>query len=66
MRNGEVKTYRRKNITKVNGKCFRVGGFLVEFDTERAAKDAIDAMWAEDEALENIDRYVRTELGGWM
>lgn len=66
MRNGEIKNYRGCQIRKVNGKRFQVGGYLIEFNSYEAAKSAIDAAWAEDEALRNIDRYVKEELGGYM
>jgi len=66
MRNGEIKNYRGKTITKVNGKCWMVPGYLVYFDSYYAAKDAIDAACAEDEALAGIDDYVKNVCGGYM
>ena len=66
LRNGEVKHYKGKTITKINGKCYSVGGFFTYFDSYYAAKDAIDAMVEEDRALREIDDYVKNELGGYM
>lgn len=66
MRNGEFKIYRGKKITKINGKKFAVGGYLVYFDTYQDAKTAIDADAAEDKALREIDDYVKNVLGGYL
>ena len=66
MKNGEVKKYRGRKITKINGNKYMVGGYVVYFDSLESAKEAIDADIAEDEALEEIDRYVRDVIGGWL
>ena len=66
MKNGEVKIYRNKKITKVADNKFMVGGYLIYFASVAAAKEAIDDAIAEDEALDEIDRYVREVIGGWL
>lgn len=65
MKNGDVVFYRGKRIRKSNGE-YIVGGYIVKFKSLKEAKEEIDAAIAEDEALDNIDRYVREVLGGWM
>ena len=66
MKNGEVKIYRNKKIRKVAANKYSVGGFCVYFDSLAAAREAIDDAIAEDEALDEIDRYVREVIGGWL
>ena len=66
MRNGETKIYRGKAITKVSGNCWMVPGYFNYFDSYYAAKEAIDAACAEDEALRNIDSYVANVCGGYL
>lgn len=66
LRNGEFKIYRNRKITKINGKCFQVGGYIHYFSSYYDAKNAIDADCAEEKALADIDRYVKDVCGGYM
>lgn len=66
LRNGESKIYKGRKITKINGKCFQVGGYFYSFKSYYDAKYAIDADAAEDKALKDIDQYVKDVCGGYM
>lgn len=65
MRNGEVKRYRGKTITKVSGTCWMVPGFINYFGSYYEAKEAIDAAMEEDRALDEIEARVQA-LGGYL
>lgn len=66
LRNGEYKLYRGKQITKISNSCYQVGGLFEQFKTYEDAKSTIDALWAEDMALDRIDRYVERVCGGYL
>lgn len=64
MRNNEFKIYKGMRIVKISGKEFKVNG--KSYRTYDEAKKDIDYMIAEDQALEEIDRYVGVVCGGWL
>ncbi len=58
--------YRGKKITMVDGGRYEVEGFILPFFDLGVAKRTIDGAWAEDEALREIDRHVKEDLGGYV
>ena len=57
--------YKGKKITKTE-KGWMTGGFLTYFNTLQEAKEAINAAIIEDKTLDDIDRYVKEVLGGYI
>ena len=63
--NSMTKTYKGKTIKKVGSK-YTAGGFFTYFDSIQDVIDAIDAAEMEDQALKEIEDYVRDVLGGYL